>query len=460
MELKRGLGKALYGLFFVVLVPLFLIWWTLTVKVPFRPVHIPAIGFILSFIGLAIMVVGMWTIWKQGKGLPMNAYPPKKLVTGGIYWIIPHPIYFGFVMICLGLSLGFGSATGLWLTTPVVLLACIALVLGHERIYLLKEFGKLPHPLLSFSLISKPIVYLFRLDKLWKGILSFTERVANSWHAKRIGPVRIISHGIFAGLAGGIGAFFVILLSGPEHILSVSILLVAGILGAAIMGQLLVGSSNKLSRPFGYFGGVLGIVIAGIIISPFEKSMLLILAAFAFSGPFVQAIGRVRCLVQGCCHGGLAPKSSGIIINNKHSRAFALANLGGRPIYPTPLYSIIGNIFIAIILVFLWSISAPLTLIGGSYLALAGVVRFVEEGYRGEPLTKIILGLHIYQWFAVIFFIAGMVLMMFNSSNAPAVSSSSLLPALITGIIYFLMCWFALGVDFPESKFRFSRLSG
>lgn len=460
MELKKSLEKILYSFLFVVLVPLFLIWWSLVVKVPFMPLHFPVFGLILAIIGLAILGLGMFTLSVKGKGLPMNAFPPKKLVTGGIYRIIPHPIYFGFVLTCLGLSLKLGSATGLWLTTPLALLACVSLVVGYERHFLLKRYGKLPQPLLNFSLISKPIVFIFKLDIMWKKILSFTEKIANSWHEKRIGPIRIISHGIYAGLAGGIGAFLVILLAGSEHLISVYVLLIAGIIGAAIIGQLLVGASNKLSRPFGYFGGLFGVFIAGILIFPFEKSLLLIFAAFACAGPFVQGIGRIRCLIQGCCHGNLAPKSSGIIIQNEHTRVCALTNLGKKPIYPTQLYSIIGNIFIGILLIWLWIISAPLTLIVGLYLALAGVVRFIEESYRGEPLTKIIFGLHIYQWFAIISFIAGMLVMLINSANAPVINYSSLTSALITGILYFFTCWFALGVDFPNSKVRFSRLSG
>jgi hypothetical protein len=107
----------------------------------------------------------------------------------------------------------------------------------------------------------------------------------------------VISHAVFAGLAGGVGAFLVVLMAGREHIASVYVLMLAGVVGAAVVGQLLVGSSNGLSRPFGYFGGVLGITFAGLRLYPLDHSMLLVLTAFCFAGPWTQALGRLRCIV-------------------------------------------------------------------------------------------------------------------------------------------------------------------
>jgi len=137
-----------------------------------------------------------------------------------------------------------------------------------------------------------------------------------------------------------------------------------------------------------------------------------------------------------------------------------LAGLKGTRIYPTQLYSILGNIVIAAVLWWLWTIGAALTLVAGMYLVLAGLVRFIEEGYRGEPLTKIVAGLHIYQWFAVGTVIAGLFVMTLDSPGAPPITATAWLPALGMGLVFFVVCVFAMGVDFPESQRRFSRLSG
>jgi phosphatidylglycerol:prolipoprotein diacylglycerol transferase len=455
----KGVAKILYGLLFVALLPLFLVLFSTQAEIPLTIARSPIAGAGLAGLGLVVMLWGMWDIWRRGEGLPMNAFPPRRLVVGGIYAVVPHPIYSGFVLICLGVSLFYGSATGVFLTTPLVALSAIALVLGYERLYLLRNFGQAPHPVLGISTPLGPILSALRLDRLWAGILKSTERLANSWSSRRIGSARVINHAVFAGLAGGVGAFLVVLVAGREQADSASALMLAGVVGAAIVGQLLVGSSDGLSRPFGYFGGLLGIAIAGLVLYPFDHSMLLVLAAFAFAGPWTQAIGRLRCIVQGCCHGAPSAGNLGIVVNNEHSRV-ALAGLSGKRIYPTQLYSILGNLVIAAVLVGLWIVGAPLTLVGGMYLVLAGLVRFIEEGYRGEPMTKVVAGLHIYQWFAVGMLVAGLLVMMVDSPGAPALGVSALMPALGTGLVFFVVCGFAMGVDFPESQRRFSRLSG
>ena len=452
--------KFLYGLFFVALLPASLVLFSTQAEVPLAIAPYPIAGGVLAGVGLVIMLWGMWDIWRRGHGLPMNAFPPQKLVTGGIYAWVPHPIYFGFVLGCLGMSLVYGSASGAFLTTPLVALAATALVLGYERPYLLRTFGAVPRPLLGISSLLGPVASALRLDRLWAATLRWTEQLANSWSATRVGSARVINHAVFAGLAGGVGAFLVVLVAGEQHVLTVAVLMLAGVAGAAAVGQVMVGSSTGLSRPFGYFGGLLGIAIVGLALLPFNRSMLLVLAAFAFAGPWAQAIGRTRCIVQGCCHGAATTAGDpGIVVDNAHSRV-ALAGLGGQCIYPTQLYSILGNIVIAGVLGRLWTAGVSLTLVGGLYLVLAGFVRFVEEGYRGEPLTRVIAGLRSYQWFAVGMVIAGLLVMMADAPAAPAVSISALVPALGIGVFFFLVCGFAMGVDFPESRRRFSRLSG
>src|SRR5438270_14072929 len=71
-------------------------------------------------------------------------------------------------------------------------------------------------------------------------------------------------------------------------------------------------------------------------------------------GPFaellqhVAASPRLRCLVQGCCHGRVAHTSVGIRYAHTRSRMCRLSTLAGGPVHPTPLYSILCNIIIAV----------------------------------------------------------------------------------------------------------------
>jgi phosphatidylglycerol:prolipoprotein diacylglycerol transferase len=135
-----------------------------------------------------------------------------------------------------------------------------------------------------------------------------------------------------------------------------------------------------------------------------------------------------------------------------------MAHWVDTPVYPTPLYSIIGNAVIFGLLLRLWLSEADLGFVAGTYFILSACARFMEEGYRGEPQTAHFGGLAIYQWLALLFVIAGAVFMALPSPSAPPVDSISAQPLLIAAP-FGLLVWFAMGVDFPESKRRFSRLA-
>jgi hypothetical protein len=71
----------------------------------------------------------------------MNAFPPPVFVRSGVFRWLRNPIYVGFGLACVGVSLASGSAAGLWLVTPMTCLAMLALVYGYERHDLERRFG-------------------------------------------------------------------------------------------------------------------------------------------------------------------------------------------------------------------------------------------------------------------------------------------------------------------------------
>jgi hypothetical protein len=89
---------------------------------------------------------------------------------------------------------------------------------------------------------------------------------------------------------------------------------------------------------------------------------------------------------------------------------------------------------------------------------LNGLARFVEEAYRGEPQTQVYAGLKVYQWTALLSVFLGTVFTMVPAApvelqhlglNPMAFLISLLMGGLVT---------IAMGVDWPESNRRFSRL--
>jgi hypothetical protein len=136
-----------------------------------------------------------------------------------------------------------------------------------------------------------------------------------------------------------------------------------------------------------------------------------------------------------------------------------IAGLAGVPIHATPLYSIGGNLLLGVGLLRLTFLGAPDSLLLGIYLMLAAIARFVEESYRAEPQTAILGGLHTYQWLAVGSLLAGIACTMLPPDHPglrfEAPDGTLLWCALGMG----LLTGFAMGVDFPGSNRRFSRLA-
>ncbi len=295
-----------------------------------------------------------------------------------------------------------------------------------------------------------------RREAIWRRVCDGAERLANSWREITIGPVRLMSHGIHAGVGATVGFIVAGALAGSQNVIWLVSMTVAAALGSALWAQLVEGSPQLL-RPYGYFGAVVLVIVVAIGARVVGADAWLLFVSFGIGACFAHAIGRMRCLVQGCCHGREAPRFLGIRYEHPLSRVVRLSSLGGVPVHPTPLYSMIWMMLVGLVLIRLWAIAAPLQFIAGTYFVLVGLGRFVEEHFRGEPQTLVIAGLRLYQWLAIAFVIVGAVLMTLGPTAAPTVQSFDphVLPiAAVVGAI----CYVAYGVDFPGSSRRFSRL--
>jgi protein-S-isoprenylcysteine O-methyltransferase Ste14 len=637
----RALSKILYGLLFCLALPCLLVLWARNVVVNIPMGEWQTIGWISSAIGLMIIVWGMYNLWQYGRGLPMNAFPPTQYVSQGAYAIFRHPIYVGFCITCAGASCIAGSPSSLYLVTPVMIVACWALVEGYEQPDLERRFKKIDHkPFFSlpensgelasisekissslgvfiiWGLIYEGLIFsgvgenfidttlpleknlpvipiaevpyfatyilvaaapfiakdrsqlrAFILDawlmvalglflqlilpfytsqrpiegtgwlsdlmrwerkidgpsaafpsfhvmwilvassawtrsypglkwlcitvallvcwscsatgvhsvadilsggavfaivcyrrSVWNYMQDISQRLANSWNAWTFGNLRIINHSVYAGLAGFVGIGVSSLFIMDHNVL----IIITGttLLGGAVWGQWLEGSS-KLLRPFGYYGaimgGIAGVIICDILLDfPWQKSI----GAFAMAAPWTQAIGRLRCLVQGCCHGKISENSRGIVYWNEHSRVCKISGMTGKVIHNTQLYSIVANVIIGLLLWRCWYGGANSMMLAGLYLILNGAARFVEESYRGEIQTRNFWHIPVYQWLAIGSMVLGALITTFNAAGVLSLQPSLTLGTLVTILCAGFVSAFAMGMDFPKSSFPFSRLSG
>lgn len=295
-----------------------------------------------------------------------------------------------------------------------------------------------------------------RAGDVWRWVLSSAERIANGWTSWRVGPARILIHAVYAGLAALVGAVVCLVFLGGSERWGFVAVGVGALVGAGVWGQVLEGSGS-LSRPFGYYGHVLGAAVSLGVVWMVRGECWTLLGALATAAPWVQAFGRVRCLVQGCCHGRAAEGGCGIRYVSEKSRVCALSDLGGREIHATQVYSIVWNVAIGGPLAAWSAHGASAAVVAGLYLVLSGLGRFVEESYRGEPQTRVWRGLHSYQWLAVAsVVIGGWVMTQASPAMTVRVNLEAEDLAVIGGLA--LVYAAAMGVDFPASSRRLARL--
>jgi hypothetical protein len=313
------------------------------------------------------------------------------------------------------------------------------------------------HSVLDVLAGAAAFVVVVNLGKIWTAILGCAERIANSWKEWRIGAVRIINHGAYAAAAAFVGMLTIGALLGAGYELVTASIFLCAILGAAIWAQWVEGSPSLL-RPLGFYGGMAGAIVGAIPALWLGANLWVVLTAICVAAPWIQGLGRLRCLVQGCCHGRATESVEGIRYIHPRSRVCRLAPLKGVPVHATPVYSILWNALIGLALLRLLQLHSSSTLIAGIYLLLSGAGRFVEEAYRGEPQTKVVLGLRLYQWIAILTVVAGAIVTTVKAAPMPhgfQFDIGSLALAAGCGAI----AWFVTGVDFPEFSRRFARLT-
>lgn len=128
-----------------------------------------------------------------------------------------------------------------------------------------------------------------------------------------------------------------------------------------------------------FLGGLAGLIFLRAKGLPFYKTLDIIIPYVALG----QAIGRIGCLLNGCCYGG--PSRYGIY--------FPVHN---EVLIPTQIYSSLALLVIFLILRLMQKRPQPAGRVFFSYLTLYALIRFLIEFWRIEH-AKLFLGLTVFQ---------------------------------------------------------------
>jgi hypothetical protein len=393
--------------------------------------------------------------------------------------LFPHPVYTGFCIACVGASIATGSASGLWLVSPVVALSCVALVLGYEpRKRLLPQAGTLPptgNDRLRFYLfVLLPWLALYEVilaigippDAI-SGMSRFEQRLpviewtqivyASTYFMTVLAPVvaktrsdlRTYSVRALWTMLLAYPAFLLVPLIAPKrpftpHTLPGRLLLwertldspVAAFPSFHVIWAMLAAEvfARRWPRLKVLFYGW-AILVAASCVTTSQHSILDVLGgaatvALVVRGPQVWASveRQAERVSRTMSHALYAGMSVFLLGGFSGGTWLIVAALTIGATLALPVYPMFWSVAITLILTRLWMLSAPLHLIAALYFILAGLVRFVEEASRRKPGS---------QWPAVASVIAGVLITALGSSAPapkPHFTWNTLLPAIAFGV--------------------------
>lgn len=150
-----------------------------------------------------------------------------------------------------------------------------------------------------------------------------------------------------------------------------------------------------------YYGGLIGGIIGGIIGVKVTKvkTQIAEMAIIPFL-PIGHAIGRVGCVMAGCCNG---MKYDGILAIYYRNSITGLSAEHGY--FPVQFLEAALNIVIAVFLINYSKKEKPKYNILFLYLLIYAIIRFSLEFLRGDKIRGIYFGLSTSQWISILLFI-------------------------------------------------------
>lgn len=239
----------------------------------------------------------------------------------------------------------------------------------------------------------------------------------------KIGSITIYSYGLMMALAI-IAALFLTLYRGKRRGFNTEVVadlglygVIGGLIGAKLlyfitMAKDIINSPSAIlgmfTGGFVVYGAILGGVGAGYIYCRIKK--LNFLEHFDLVVPslaLAQGIGRIGCLLAGCCYGKETNSFIGIVF--KHS----LYAPNGVRLIPTQIFSSIGDFLIALILLLYAKKQRDDGQVAGLYMILYGIGRFIIEFLRNDPRGNVGI-LSTSQFICIFILIGGIILMKFD----------------------------------------------
>lgn len=231
----------------------------------------------------------------------------------------------------------------------------------------------------------------------------------------KIGNITIHSYGLMVSL-GFLLAILIVYFEfkrkglDPSSALDIGLAaMIAGILGSKLLfvirnwnyySEYPINILLDFGQGFIFYGGLILGAVAVILVSYFKKISIGTVADICAPAiPLGNAIGRIGCLLRGCCFGKVCDYPWAI-------------HLEGALRHPTQIYHFLHNF---LIFVFLWFIRKKIKVEGNLlliYLILYSIARFITEFFRENPIFT--FGLTGSQVFSILVFLASSIFLIYR----------------------------------------------
>ena len=152
----------------------------------------------------------------------------------------------------------------------------------------------------------------------------------------------------------------------------------------------------------GVFGSLLGIRLAKAKILSVEKTVVPFI-------PIGHAIGRIGCVMAGCCYG---MEYDGIFAIYYPNAVTGVSQSQGH--FPVQLLEGIMNILISLLLLKIANRCTRKFQLLSVYLILYGAVRFAVEFLRGDAVRGVYFTLSTSQWISILLSVIGLLYLIFS----------------------------------------------
>lgn len=173
-----------------------------------------------------------------------------------------------------------------------------------------------------------------------------------------------------------------------------------------------------LQGGFVFYGGLIGGILGIYVYSKaFKVSFKKLCMTLVPTVPIFHSIGRIGCLLAGCCYG--------MEYNGFGSITFYNSNFApiGVPLFPIQIVESICNLIIFILILLTYKKFKGTYKTIGLYFVLYSIVRFILEFFRGDAVRGIIV-LSTSQWISIAVFIVGILLFIYSYKDKKKVINS------------------------------------